>query len=49
MTTGHTYHFFIYWKTNKVGSSNIYAGAGPLSAPNPPQISPARLTVQLTT
>jgi len=27
----------------------IFAGAGPLSAPNPPQISPTRLTVQLTT
>ena len=44
MTTGHTYHFFIYWKTNKSGSSTIYAGAG-----NLPTISPSRLTVQLTT
>jgi hypothetical protein len=47
MDPGHTYHFTLQWKTNKSGSSTIFAGAGPL--PSPPIISPTRLQILTTT
>jgi hypothetical protein len=45
MTATHVYHFVLEWKTNKAGTSTIFAGAGPLPPPSPAQVSPTRLTV----
>lgn len=43
LNSGTPYTFKLQWKTNKPGTSTIYAGAGPISA----QFSPTSLTVQL--
>lgn len=48
VASGHIYIFKLEWKTNKPASgATIFAGAGPLPAPNPPAISPVRLTAKL--
>jgi hypothetical protein len=46
MTGGTLYHVKLQWKTNRPGTSTIFAGAGPWPA-NTGLYSPNRLTVQL--
>ena len=46
LTAGHTYNFFLLWKTNKNDpTGTIYAGAGPIPPGDPNGLSPTSLTL----
>jgi|GEM_PF-3506723 len=46
LSAGHTYNFFLLWKTNRSDpNGTIYAGAGPIPPGDPNGLSPTSLTV----